>query len=251
MGGKAALGLLGLAVGFLVGYGTGRVSTGTPINPLSDQKGGYEAGYQAAAQKAADAGILPPAQETALGLDGTVMAVGDDRLTIEADLRSFDPLGLKNLPKERVVTITSSTTIVRLEAKSAEEFEADQRAFNEALADYRPDAEGATLPPAPPSNYTETKISLADIRVGDLVTVIAAADILSSASFEAVNVVVLPASPAGEASANSAAPPAGAQGQPDTSSGTPSPGTPQAGEQGQPDTSDGAPAPGTPPPPSL
>jgi len=192
-GGKALLGLGCLAVGLIVGYGAGRVSTGTPINPLSDQKGGYEGGYQAAMQKIADSGLLPQAPKASSSLDGTVKSSAEGRLTIEADIQAFDPLGLAGLPTERTVTITDSTALVQLEEMTPEEFEDVQRAFNEALADYRPDPEAPVAPPALPSRYKETKISLSEIKVGDRVTVEAAADILNAASFEAVSVAVQPA----------------------------------------------------------
>lgn len=191
------LGLAGLAVGFLIGYGTGRVSTGTPINPLSDQKGGYQAGYEAAMKKVSDSGILPASPTASTSLQGTVTAVSGTSLTMEADMRLFDPLGLKELPATRVVAVTDATVIVRVAEMTPEELNAAQSAYLRAAEDFQPDPEDpSVVPPVPPSPFKETAISLADLKAGDIVIVTAAADILTAASFEAVRITVAPPPPA-------------------------------------------------------
>lgn len=193
MGGKALLGVVGLAVGFVAGYGAGRVSTGTPINPLTGRGGSYEEGYADAMRKVAESGLLPPSPTESTMISGTVKDVSGNRLTIEADLQAFDPLGLKGLPKERTVTVSASTKITSISEMSPEEAVAAQLAYEQALAAYEPGPENLDPPPVPPSGFKEAAIALTDLKAGDRVTVTAAADILASASFEAVSILRQPA----------------------------------------------------------
>lgn len=190
---KAALiGLGCLVVGFVLGYGSGRVSTGTPLNPLSGQKGGYEAGYQAAMQKIAASGILPPSPQAASSLVGTVTAVEDGRLRIEVDTFGLDPLGQKSLPKERTVVVGAETRLAKLVEIAPEEYEAALKAYQEAAAAFTPDPEDPTPPPLPPSAFKETAVAIADIKVGDTVNVTSAEDILAAATIQATSVVIVP-----------------------------------------------------------
>jgi hypothetical protein len=178
---KAALALAGLAVGFVAGYGTGRVSTGTPINPLSLGKGSYEEGYAAAQKKLADSGLLPPALTETRVLTGRVKDISGNTLTFEADLTTSNPLETINAPKERNVTIASGTKVYRLVPKT-------QAEIDEETSRPRADESGRPLPP--PSLMQQQTIALADIKVGELITVTAGADILRATSFEATEVAV-------------------------------------------------------------
>jgi hypothetical protein len=203
-GGKALVGLLGLAVGLLVGYGAGRVSTGTPINPLAPAPDRTPQTESDEVQRLRDAGLLPPALDESSSLTGTVVAVTGSRLTFDADLTSFDPDGKKGLAVHRIADLTAETVIVRLVAKSQQELSADQEATAAALAD--PERQGP--PPPPPSPYKEVPIAAADISVGESVTVEAASDILKAETFTATRVVVAPvASTPAPATAPTAPPP--------------------------------------------
>lgn len=185
----ALFGLLGLAIGFIAGYGAGRVSTGTPINPLSDKKGGYEAGYQEAVSKLQGAAIPAAPQETR-SLTGNVAAVSATSIEIDVDAKSLDPFRAKDLPARRTVLITDSTVVIRLEPKSTEEFMEEQRALEKRRAEAQP----GDPPPAIPSPFKETSIKATDIDEGEHVTVEAEADILTAPSFEALKVTVAPSS---------------------------------------------------------
>ncbi len=182
---KAAIAALGLAVGFVAGYGAGRVSTGTPINPLSVGKGGYEEGYAAAAKKLADSGLVPPAPTEARSLSGLVKSSTGNLLVFEADLNSSNPLIAINAPKERRVTVSAATKIYRLVPKTPEEI---------AAATTTPfDENGRPLPP--PSLMRQEAITLADIKPGEYVTVTAENDVLRAETFVAVDIFVAPPAP--------------------------------------------------------
>ncbi len=180
---KAALALAVLAVGFVAGYGAGRVSTGTPINPLSlsGNKGGYEEGYAAAAKKIADAGVLPPAPTEAFALRGTIISADAASIVFDADLRSSNPLQDLNGPTRRTAHLTAQTKIVRLEQRNAEELAAAEAEFEASLAAGKPGA-----PPSPTKQIPMT----APLKAGDHVIVEAGSNVLPSASFDAVTIIV-------------------------------------------------------------
>lgn len=183
---KAALALAGLAVGFVAGYGTGRVSTGTPINPLSLGKGSYEEGYAAAQKKLADSGIFPPAPSESRVLTGRVKAISGNTLTFEANLTTSNPLETINAPKERSVMIGSGTKLYRLVPKT-------QAEVDEETTRPRTDESGRPLPP--PSLMRQEPIALTEIKAGELVTVTAGTDILRTTSFEATDIAIAPPEP--------------------------------------------------------
>lgn len=175
---KIGLGLAGLAVGFVAGYGAGRVSTGTPINPLAPGAGGYQAGYDAARKKLAESGLFPPVPTELRSLAGTIVEIKDSTLTLSVDLRSPNPLEEIEAPKERRVTVTKSTKISRRVAKTPEE-------LREEFA-----ARDPGTPTPPPSPFKLVELKLEEIKAGDAVVVAAAKNILSETSFEATEITV-------------------------------------------------------------
>lgn len=185
LAGKAALGLISLGLGLVVGYGAGRVSTGTPVNPFLPPKEATES----PAGASGPAGLQPPPAPTeSVTISGSVVSATENALTFDADLSFFDPLGEGQLPKRRKANLTDSTEIVRLIMKSPEESAQEQVAFAKVGAEIS--ANGA--PPAPPSPFKEVRISATDIAAGETISVIAAEDILKAETFDAVRIVVLP-----------------------------------------------------------
>jgi len=184
-GRKASIvGLLGLLVGLVGGYGAGRVSTGTPVNPLTNVLGGsYQDGYNAAKKKIDDAHVFPPAPTEATSLTGTIKSIGTDSIVIEVVIASPNPLDELNYPRERTVTLSSATKYEREISKTPEEFQKDMDAFQKAAA-----AGGA--PVTPPSSIKLEPIAFQNLKVGDTVTVVADHNILPEASFQATEIVL-------------------------------------------------------------
>ena len=98
MGGKAAIGLVGLVVGLVAGYGAGRVSTGTPVNPIMPSPTPAPVTGAPTAENPA----APQAPNESTSLNGTAVTSDGNRLTFDADLSFFDPTGAKKLPVRRV-----------------------------------------------------------------------------------------------------------------------------------------------------
>ena len=180
----------GLVVGAIVGYGAGRVLTGTPISPLSDKRGGYDAGYEAATKNAImkleESGLLPPAppgeQET-LSLSGTIKSVSKNSITITADLAPPNPLVEIDVPTERVVMITESTKISKLVEKTPEEQQKEFEAFDAAI-------QAGEAPPPPPSPISQGSLDFDELKTGDIVSVTADHNIFSEESFDATEILL-------------------------------------------------------------
>ncbi len=186
---RALSGIVGIVLGFVVGYGVGRVSTGTPINPLSGSTNGVDpAALAEVQQKLIAAGLLTPLLENTPVLSGKIVAISGSSLTLEADLSRYDPLGAKGLPTRRIVTLTDKTEYARYEQLSAEELRKEQEAFDASLRNPEP----GVPPRQPPAPFRQTEASSSDLKIGDAVTVQAAGDILSAESFEAVRVSISP-----------------------------------------------------------
>lgn len=104
---------------------------------------------------------------------------------------------------KREVAVSPDTPVVRLEQASFEEMERRNAAFQEAYQDYQQEVErinsdsvaSVPRPPAPPTTYTETRLSLADINPGMVVKVLGEAGILLEANPTAVKVILLGALP--------------------------------------------------------
>ncbi|MFA5853968.1 MAG: hypothetical protein WC866_02665 [Patescibacteria group bacterium] len=180
---KAALAVVGLAVGFVAGYGTGRVSTGTPINPLSGTKGSYEEGYAAAVKVATESGVFPPLPTELSVLSGKIVSADKTSIVFDADLIAQNPLLKLEGPTRRTILLGTDTKIVRIEEKNSEELAAAQDAFAKAMATGEP-----VPPPSPVKQvpYTEP------LKAGDMIMVEAATNILQSTSFSATLITVLP-----------------------------------------------------------
>lgn len=165
---------LTLVAGLVAGYGSGRLSIGSPVNP----QGSYQEGYDAAKKKLAESGLIPPALTELRSLTGTIKSVGSGSLVIEAPLRSPNPLEELNAPAERTVTLGTDVKIVKSERKDPVVFEKELQEFQKKNGQ----TPGASAPPSP---FLEKTLSLQDLKVGDVVTVVAGENILMAASFTA------------------------------------------------------------------
>lgn len=199
-GGKALFGVLGLVIGLVIGYGAGRVSTGTPVNPLQPSavsNGGADGPGSIPLE------FLPPPPTEAATLTGTVVEAEAGRLAFDLDVRSLDPRGALSLETRRTANLTAETRIIRLAEKSPQEFAAEHEAFSRAAQEASPDAP----PPAAPLPFKEIPATVEDLMAGDTVSVEAASDVLRASSFDAVRVVIMP-KPVAPAPINEPPPPA-------------------------------------------
>ena len=180
IGSKAIVGLVGLAVGLVVGYGAGRVSTGTPINPLTGKGGSYDEGYAAAKKKMAERGLLPAAPEELTQFAGTVVSVTNGSFVLEGTLT----VDLLETPKteQRTILTTASTKILTRAKRTSEEQAQAEADFQKKLQ--------AGEPATPPDPYKLVPYASA-LKVGDKVSVETTKDVLKNTSVEALTVLVV------------------------------------------------------------
>jgi len=216
----------------LAGYAVGN-KVGSQGNASAKEEG-YRAGLAAAKTKVDAAGSFQAPHLTSLR--GTVTNVGADSLDINVEQTVTNPLA-EQAPLVRHVTLAKDAVIMRTTQKS------DAATFKD-LADYEKAVKAARdagkQPPEAPLSYTFVKISLGDIKTGDIVVVESTSDIAMAGSFVATSVRV-------ETQTAAAAPPATptASTPPETA---PATGTAPAPGATPPTTNDAPPKAPTPPP---
>ena len=161
---------VGLAGGYFWGYAKGYTNGGAAV----------VASY---ALKVAQVKALFPVPPDVRSLSGQVEAVSDTMLTLKAASITQNPFA-DTFPAIREVAIASSTKITSVSQKDPAELQREMQVFAEKMAGVAASS-APRAAVAPPSPFTETDISLSDIKAGDTVTVTADSNILNSANFTA------------------------------------------------------------------
>ena len=148
-----------IAIIIIVSFFVGTYS----IDRASIEKRGYDAGYNAAWDKAAklvESSTTPifSMQGEMLSISGTIKTIlpSGDSLTIEASPVSTNPLSEDSKPTIRTVKITPATKIVKMTAKTPEEMQAK----------VSPDQ-----PLIPMMPFSEEEITFSQLKEGDVITV--------------------------------------------------------------------------------
>lgn len=124
-------------------------------------------------------------------LGGIVESVSDSGFTLK--LSAADPFASKG-PSVRNVSVDERTVIERLLQKDNATIQKEQTAFMEKLkkAQEGGSASADSAPLTPPEPFTREKISLSDIKAGDMVLVFADEDISIVKQFIAAKVSLQP-----------------------------------------------------------
>ena len=154
--------------------------------------GGYVgAGYQYSAQMNKIKAAFPT-QPTMSFVSGTIQSISGSVITIQTP-SAMNPF--EDLPTVRKVTVTSKTVIVKTTSKDPAVFQQEIADFQKAMQKNLPGsgtstASVATKLPTPPMPSTETEVKIADLKVGDMISVDAGKDVKTQTSFEAVKITV-------------------------------------------------------------
>ena len=143
---------------------------------------GYQSGFAAAKRIAADAGLIPALPSGATSLSGSITDIRGTTLVVRPAV--VDPYA-SGSASVLAVTTGTETTYWRVVPKSEVAFEAEVNAFKSRLV-----ATG-TDPNSFPVPYGKQRIQLSDVRIGDTVTIAAAAPVVGATSFAAVSVTVM------------------------------------------------------------
>jgi len=133
-----------------------------------------------------------PTQSTMSAVFGTVKSVSGNTVTIQTQ-PSMNPF--ENLPAVRTVTVTSTTKIVKNEQKDPQVFQQEMIAYQKAMQKSASTSGTSTpasvgQPATSPMPFVETVVNIADLKVGDMVSVDAGKDVKTAASFDAVKITV-------------------------------------------------------------
>ena len=175
--------LVGLAVGAVVSW---------QFSVLNAPKGvtgnTYEAGWNAAKARLAASpqfGIMMQQSEVKT-LSGAVVSISGNSIAIKT--APLEPLA-DPMFDNRTIIITSTTKISRMIPRDQSEVKKEMDAFMKSLQTL-PKAGQLAVPPVPPSMFTQKDATLADIKVGDAIVVIAEGNIKESKEFNAVKIQI-------------------------------------------------------------
>ena len=177
-----------ILTGFLLGAASGWFLTSRAYqNELSRRESELKTQVT---EKLRESGHLPPEDIEAVevrAIGGAILEIGDGFFVLESHLQNDDPFGAP-YPRTRTVEFAETTPVTIIDEKSREEFEEELAAW-QALNENASSEEVEDLP-SPPDPFIETEIICSDLRVGDLVTVMAEGVILAAERFTAEKIVV-------------------------------------------------------------
>ncbi len=204
---------LGLALGLIVGSTSNQ--SPAPTGGVQNQNGSYDKGYQAALGSARK---LLAKNFPALFQDQPVHEVNravlktidGKKLTVEFKASALDPLGDGTIVKS--FTVSDGTVLERHTPRPMNEFATERDQYTQDIQMYfkemgsSPNPTGLKMP-TPPQPYTSEKISIADLKPGDIVSFSTSADLRTSDSAVADSVFteVAPVQTATGAATNSTA----------------------------------------------
>ncbi len=186
-----------LVIGLIIGAGASFAFL--KASPVATGNDSYQAGFDAAKKLVLDSsmGGMFQTPDDVRVLQGTVTAISGNQLTLHTQsINPFDDPALA----DRTVLINASTTVVKLAQKDPKTFQAEMSAFMKATQSGTPQ----TAPP--PQPFTHVPATIADIAVGNVVTISAADNVKTAKSFTASQIQIqqetLPASAPTTASPN-------------------------------------------------
>ena len=121
------------------------------------------------------------------GFGGTIESVSDSGFTLRPS--TYDQVASKG-PSIRNVSVNKDTVIERLIQKDSATIAKEQSAFAEKIA--AKDGSNSSSAIVPPEPFTRERISLQDIKEGDMVLVYADEDITNAKQFTAARVSLQP-----------------------------------------------------------
>ncbi|MEY3784452.1 MAG: hypothetical protein RLZZ230_774 [Candidatus Parcubacteria bacterium] len=174
--------LIGVFIGLKINSSNPELVAATDVS-TSDE---YKAGFEAARARLQERGMLPniiaDTNIETTYLSGKVKAVSANSLTV--DVTPLDPLADI---VERSIATTPTTQIFRLTNKTPQVMQAEMEAFTLKMKDVDPTTNSPTEFPAP---FTKEKITITDIKSGDMVNIKATANITADGNIEASSLEV-------------------------------------------------------------
>jgi len=156
----------------------------------------FQAGWEAAKQRLKDSGFAP----AMVGMEiktllGEVKEIKGDRISLK--IRPLEPLADPELDN-RVVIVDDNTKIYQLEPKDQKVYQKELEDFNEKMREQTVQPGALPLPATPPEYFTKKQINMADLKIGQQITVVADKDIKNDKEFKAIEISMqsMPMTPA-------------------------------------------------------
>ena len=168
---------ISIAVAFFgMGYGSSFLINKN--GAMSTGENSFQAGWDAAKKRLADSGFVSPNGNMEIkSLNGEIKEVNGDKITLT--IRPLEPLADESL-NTRIIIVNSDTKIYSLEMKDQEKYMAEMAAYEKKRK--------ATDPIILPESFIKTEISILDLAIGQIISVIADKDIKEVSEFNAVEI---------------------------------------------------------------
>lgn len=170
----------------IIGASIVSLLVGAGLGWFFGQRTGFTNGRKNASEELIAKGVLQPLPHGLTSIAGTVVSVdaGQQLLHVHVPQVIMNPLSTQ-APTERIVRVTADTTLIRQRPRSQAEYEKELAAIRKQW-----ERSPAAVAPPEPKRVLETPIYFRDIVPGAVVTIESNADILYTAAFDVVRVVL-------------------------------------------------------------
>ncbi|MBU1730238.1 hypothetical protein KJ557_01635 [Patescibacteria group bacterium] len=176
---------------FGLGYITSKSHKQLCPQTTNEQKGDFQAGWDAAKQRLSETGFMPMLDDIESmeikTANGEVTAIEDNKITLK--IFPLEPLADPELDN-RIIEIDENTKVYQSVVKDQKEFQKELDEFRNKIHERINNPEGNTEPLTPPSGFIKQESSLTAIQVGQQITVTAEQDIKNLKQFKAIEIII-------------------------------------------------------------
>ena len=148
----------------------------------------FQSGWEAAKQRLEEIGYFPMMEGMEItSVNGRVEEVKDNKISLK--ISPLEPLADSDLDN-RIVEVDENTKIYQLVGRDPEQYQKETEEFNQRMQEQMANPEAVTEPVMLPEPYTKQEISLADIEIGQQITVRTEEDIKDIKQFKAIEITV-------------------------------------------------------------
>jgi len=148
----------------------------------------FQSGWEAAKQRLEEIGYFPMMEGMEItSVNGRVEEVKDNKISLK--ISPLEPLADSDLDN-RIVEVDENTKIYQLVGRDPEQYQKETEEFNQRMQEQMANPETMADLGEYPEPYTKEEISLADIEIGQQITVRTEEDIKDTKQFKAIEITV-------------------------------------------------------------
>ena len=179
--GKKVFILVFFVAGFILGYLLG---LGGRVQVLVDK---YEAEIATLQSQIEKAKKFFPSVSEIRALSGAIQEIKNNTIFLKSGASS-NPF--EELPSVREVVVTDNTKIIKQEPKDPKLLQKEMTDYQKTFEEAQKEPSATTIFPTPPMPFVEEEITIAELKVGDQITVEANENIKTATRFEATRIVL-------------------------------------------------------------